>query len=257
VRLFAVAALVIVVALGAVALLTHVFVRREFRRFEVTEHAARVEGAAEVLAGRLARERDPARLDPLLAELGHSVGRDLILIDPGGRVLGASTLELRRAQFALEPGGRMVIEGQLRRGGMVGRARMILERPPGAEVKRADGSLLGRLVLLPPSPEGNGASRAPFGGAFYVRLVLAALAAGVVALAFTWMLSRRILKPVGALTDAARRLGRGDLASRVDEDGKRETQHLDVLANQRRLFAHVHCDDRELLCPKVAVEVFE
>jgi signal transduction histidine kinase len=216
VRLFAVAALVIVVALGAVALLTHQFVRMEFRRFEVSERAARGQGAAEVLAGRLAREGDPARLDSLLHELGRSTGREMILIDPGGRVLGASTPELRAAHITLEPGGRMVIEDELRRAGVVGRARMLLKAPPGAEVKRADGSVLGRLVLLPPSPEGDAVPHAPFGEAFDLRLVLAALAAGVVALALTWTLSRRILKPVGALTAAARRLGQGDLASRVE-----------------------------------------
>jgi signal transduction histidine kinase len=215
-RLFAVAALVIVVALGAVALLARVFVRQEFRRFEITQHVARVEGAAGMLAARLAREPDAARLDPLLAELGHSVGRALILIDPAGRVLGASSPEWRAAHVTLGPGGRILIEDRLRRDGRVGRAQIILQGSRGDEVRRADGSLLGRLVLLSPPPEETGVSRAPFGVAFDLRLVVAALAAGVVALAFTWLVSRRILKPVGALTDAARQLGRGDLTSRVD-----------------------------------------
>lgn len=254
-RLFAVAALVIVVALGAVALLTRVFVREEFRRFEVTERAARVEGVAEVLAERLARERDPARVDALLAELGHSVGRRLLLIDPGGRVLGASSADLRGAQVTLEPGGQLVIEDQVRRDGIAGRARMILRGPPSAEVKRADGSPLGRLVLLPPRPEGDGVSRVPFGGGFDLRLIVAALAAGVVALAFTWWLSRRILKPVGALTDAARRLGRGDLGSRVEESSADEIGELsrafnamaEALARQESL--------RRLLVSDVAHEL--
>jgi signal transduction histidine kinase len=216
VRLFAVAALVIVVALGAVGLLTHQFVRMEFRSLEVSERAARGQGAAEVLAGRLAREGDPARLDSLLQELGRSIGREMILLDPGGRLLGASTAELRAARVTVEPGGRLVIEDQVRRPDVMERARMVLPRAPITEVKRADGSVLGRLVLLPPSPEGKAAPRAPFGVAFDLRLVLAALAAGVVALALTWMLARRILEPVEALTAASRRLGQGDLASRVE-----------------------------------------
>lgn len=233
-RLFAVAALVIAVTLGAVAFLTHAFVRHEFRRFEVTEHAAHIGRAAEVLSGRLARsdsarianESDPAGLDTLLAELGHSTGRELLLIDPRGNVLGASTPRLRAARVALEPGGRLVIDDEVRRGSVVGRARLILNGAPGAEVKRPDGSLLGRLLLMPPRPGEIDAQSAPFGGAFDVRLLLAALAAGTVALALTWMLSRRILEPVGALTAAARRLGRGDLASRVEVSSSDELGEL-------------------------------
>lgn len=215
-RLFLVAAAVIVVTLGTVALLTHLFIRREFRRLEISERAAHAGRAAEVLAARLARESDPARIDAALTELGHSIGRELLLIDPDGRVLGASRPELRDARVTQMRGGRLVIEDEVRRGAMVGRARLILEGPVGAPVRRADGSVLGRLLLLPSEPEGPGARPVVFGVAFDQRLLLAALAAGVAALALTWMLSRRILEPVGALTAAARRLGRGDLASRVE-----------------------------------------
>ncbi len=216
VRLFAVAVLVIVVALGAVALLTRVFVRREFREFQVSEREARVGGAADVLAGRLAHEADPARLDSVLSELGRSMGRELILVDPHGRLLGATTPGLRAARVVLDPSGRVLIEDRMQQGARVGRARMLLGGSPGADVKRADGSVMGRLLLLPPSAGEDATPHAPFGDTFDMRLVLAALAAGAVALALTWMLSRRILEPVGALTAAARRLGQGDLDSRVD-----------------------------------------
>src|SRR6185295_13686646 len=45
-------------------------------------------------------------------------------------------------------------------------------------------------------------------------------------IALAWGLSRRILKPVEALTQAARRLGQGDLASRVPAAGSDEIGEL-------------------------------
>jgi len=212
-RLFLVAALVILATVGAVALLTRVFVRRELHRIEVVERASHIERAAATLTDRIGRATGPAQLDSILADLGRSLGRDLLLIDPAGHVLAASTRELRAARVGPAPGGGLVIDGEVRRGAAVGRTRLVMGGSAGAEVRRADGSPMGRLLVMPAEP--GGPLAAPFGVAFDARLLLAALAAGAVALALTWLLSRRILQPVGALTDAARRLGRGDLGSRV------------------------------------------
>jgi signal transduction histidine kinase len=56
--------------------------------------------------------------------------------------------------------------------------------------------------------------------------LLGASATGVVALIFMVGLARRILRPVGALTDAARRMERGDLEVRVDVRGNDEIAEL-------------------------------
>ncbi|GAA4438909.1 sensor histidine kinase [Phytohabitans houttuyneae] len=80
-----------------------------------------------------------------------------------------------------------------------------------------------------------------------------AAAAGVAILAFagTALLSRRVLRPIGSLTEAARRLGRGDLTSRVAVVGSDEVAELGRTFNrmadslqrgeerQRRLVADV------------------
>jgi signal transduction histidine kinase len=75
--------------------------------------------------------------------------------------------------------------------------------------------LVGTLVLLPPAAPVSSQGGAAFGSRFDLRLAVAALAAGIVALGLAWALSRRMLKPVETLTQAARRLGAGDLDSRV------------------------------------------
>lgn len=56
--------------------------------------------------------------------------------------------------------------------------------------------------------------------------LVGASATGVVALLLMVGLGRRILRPVGALTDAARRMERGDLEVRVDVRGKDEIAEL-------------------------------
>ena len=56
--------------------------------------------------------------------------------------------------------------------------------------------------------------------------LLGASATGIVALVFMLGLARRILRPVGALTDAARRMERGDLEVRVNVRGNDEIAEL-------------------------------
>jgi len=214
-RLFLVAAVAVVVALGVVGLMSRQAARMEFRRFELIEHAAHVEGVAHELARRLALEADTSRIDRVLEDLGQAEHRDLMLVGPRGRVLGASTPELRAARVTLGPGDRLQIDRQVRTGAASSQMRAVLAGGPRAQVRRADGSVLGTLVLMPIAERESGAVPRPFGVAFDLRLTIAALAAGLVALALSWWLSRRILRPVDALTQAARRLGRGDLASRV------------------------------------------
>jgi signal transduction histidine kinase len=57
-------------------------------------------------------------------------------------------------------------------------------------------------------------------------LLLVAVVAGLAALALSLLLSRRILGPVEALTTAARRMEKGDLAQRVDVQSKDEIGQL-------------------------------
>lgn len=212
-RLFLIAAITIVVALGVVGLMSRRVAQMEFRRFELVERAAHVENLARELKRRVALA-DSARLDSVLAELGRTEQRELLLVAPDGRVLGASTPELRESRVTMGPRGRIEIDRQVRRGATSAQLRAVLTGGPRAELRRADGSLLGILAILPAAARETTHAR-PFGLSFDLRLATAAVAAGVVALALSWWLSRRILRPVDALTVAARRLGAGDLSPRV------------------------------------------
>jgi signal transduction histidine kinase len=230
-KLFAVAALAVVAALVAAWLFTRQAARVEFRRFEVTESAAHIQGLAELLAARLAKDEGLEHLNARLAELRRSDRRELVLIGPDGAVLGASTPELASGKATLGPGDRLTFERSVRRGNRTAHAREVLVGGPRAEVKRADGTSIGTLIALPPPQEEPLARPLAFGAAFDRRLMLAAAVSGLVALALAWLLSRRILEPVGALTDAARRLGRGDLAQRVTVRSRDEIGELSQAFN--------------------------
>jgi signal transduction histidine kinase len=82
------------------------------------------------------------------------------------------------------------------------------------------------------------------------QLLFAAGAAGVVALLLTWLLSRRILGPVEALTVAAGKMERGDLSQKVEVDTGDEIGKLahafnamsDSLARQETLRRNMASD---------------
>ncbi len=105
------------------------------------------------------------------------------------------------------------------------------EQRSGALPLKVDGRTVGYLV---PPMAGHAAASSR---ALFQRLDWAALAAALTALALAaglaWALSNRVLRPVHALTAAARQLAQGDLSVRVPESGDEE------LATLARAFNHM------------------
>ncbi len=95
--------------------------------------------------------------------------------------------------------------------------------PPVAGLFGADGPL-GELYVFPKRGP-NDPDRA-FLSAVNRSVLFGALIAGLAAVAFTLATSSRILKPVERLTDAARRMERGDLSVQVDIDSEDEIGQL-------------------------------
>jgi signal transduction histidine kinase len=102
---------------------------------------------------------------------------------------------------------------------------MQLVDPPRRTLTAPDGSPLGILFALPYSPPVPDDPEASI-RRLRQALLLAALAAAIVSIFLTILLSRRILRPVEALTAAARRMEAGDLAQRVDARGRDEIGDL-------------------------------
>ena len=80
------------------------------------------------------------------------------------------------------------------------------------------------MARVPNNQGGPGGGN--FLGSVNTSLILAVIAAGVAAILLTWLLSRRILRPVEALTAAARNMEKGDLSKRVEVSSKDEIGEL-------------------------------
>lgn len=95
------------------------------------------------------------------------------------------------------------------------------------------------------------------------RAFLAAMGVSLlVAVLLSWLTSRRILRPVRALTSATRQMGQGDLSTRVPVKGKDELAELgqsfnqmaEDMAHQQHLRRHLVTDvAHELLTPLTSV----
>jgi signal transduction histidine kinase len=91
-----------------------------------------------------------------------------------------------------------------------------------------DGTPQGTLFVTPATPQAGSGGLGEVGVVRRINraLLLAALAAGTAGLLLSFALGRRILKPVEALTRAARRMEAGDLGQRVAVAGRDEIAEL-------------------------------
>ncbi|HET9496672.1 MAG TPA: ATP-binding protein [Chloroflexia bacterium] len=103
------------------------------------------------------------------------------------------------------------------------RAMLPLALLPAAEASTG-GEPAGDLIVarLPGSRSGE----VGFLSSVNQQLLLAVAAVGLAALLFTWLLSRRMLGPIEALTSAAGRMERGDLSQRVAVSSRDEIGEL-------------------------------
>jgi signal transduction histidine kinase len=100
------------------------------------------------------------------------------------------------------------------------------------------------------NPLANQEAEASFLGAVNRWLLIAAGAAGLLAVVLTFFISQRMLKPIEALTSAAQRMARGDLSSRVEVPGSDEIGKLanafnamaEALAKNEQLRRHMVSD---------------
>jgi signal transduction histidine kinase len=229
VRLLAVVAVVLAVALGAVALVSVRLMSVEIH--EVLEGRGLRPGDLDALARRLTRDRlrtgGWSGAHRVLAEAGRRMDRELLVVDAAGRLVAASSPEETYATVRVAGGGsRLDVERNTVRGRaglqLIEPYRMALAAAPAMTPGAAP---LGMLFVTPVFHAATGGAGEVV-GRIRRALLLAALAAGSVGLLLSFGLSRRILRPVEALTAAARRMAAGDLEVRVDGGGQDEIGEL-------------------------------
>lgn len=178
-----------------------------------SDRVERLSDAAEVLRAWIRQVGSFRTADSVLAKLGGPAAGELILVSPDGRVLAASSPQYRAASASLGPGGRLTLEVRDRAPGSLRIRHEVLLGGPRAAIRGPDGAqaILYRLPRDPDDDHGG----LPFIASVNRWLLLAAGASALLAILLALALSRRILAPVEALTQAARSLEAGDLSRRV------------------------------------------
>ncbi len=198
-------ALVLSLTLAGVSLYIGRVADREADRLEQDVEAARQQRIKEVVTRVYLSRFDSRALQMALENAGSFYGWRLILNDPQGRMLADS--DFTRALPELNPSPNM------RRINIVSSGR------PAATLWVELNKTLPERMAPEPGPGRivDDLNRS---------LVWAGLAGGLIGLGVIAMLSQSVLAPVRALGRAARRLGAGDLAYRVEEPGRDEIGDL-------------------------------
>jgi methyl-accepting chemotaxis protein len=190
--------IVIGVALGTLAFVSSRATSDRFERY-VHENVERDQRIYAEISTLYRRHPSAAEMQRAIQQIGATYGERIILADDTGQIIADSAGEL------------------------VGQMLDAQHLPPGLTLMLpSDGEVRNRLSAAP-VPAFLGMMRAPLGppedsflSAVNRALVLAGIAAGLIALLLALVLSRRILRPVEALTAAARRMEQGDLNQRLE-----------------------------------------
>jgi len=215
-RLFLSFLLVIVVAVGAVAVLASRTASNEVEQYETKTYHVRIGRVGSLLAAYYLERQGWAGVEPVIDQIGRLYNQRLVLIDPQGLVVADS-------DEMIEIGAEARFE------------------PHEAIPIGAGPILFGAVAVMPqgqqPPPLGGGApgneeaSVSDLSDSINRYLLWGGLLAVGVAGLVTLFTSRRILSPAESLAQAARALSRGDFSQRVYVRSKDEFGELAIAFN--------------------------
>jgi signal transduction histidine kinase len=197
-RLLAAFLLVILVAIGTVSIFISYTLSGELQQYDEYLDQIRVSRTERLLMRYYVDRGSWSGIQPLIEQMGSLYGRRIVLTSSSGLVVADSQNELMGKQYETDLTGKSLAQ-------------------------RAGGGLIGLLYIYPSEAESTSAS---LNAAINRFLILGVLLAIIVAVVVTVITSRRILKPVRALTVAARQLEQGDFSHRVQSKDKGEIGEL-------------------------------
>ena len=227
-------AVILAVSTGAVAFFTGQAAEREVDRVQEGQDRARANRIVVALEEFHRSNGGWEGVQPFINRISFQTEREIVALDAAGRLVGDSRQrpEGRRRH---DERGRFFFDHH---------DDHELRLPPpdyfapivsgGERAGSVAVSARGRAGLIPPLPAGSGAATSPdaeppltqFAEAVKRSLVMAGLVAGAAGILLVLLFSRRVLGSVGNLTNAARRLGSGDLSSRAEVKGNDEIAEL-------------------------------
>lgn len=213
-RLFITFLSVILVTIGTVFLFISLRTSGEIERFKERREEAHFARVLHSLTRYHFEQGDWAGIQAQVEEMGSLYGRRIVLTDENGIVVADS-----QGEFVGEPYQAQSAETALLLPLAPPPPHPFLPPPP--PIAEASGTVYisPELSTDPASPKFLSRSITQF-------IIWGCLIGGGVALAVTLVLSRRILSPINALTEAARRLGKGDFTPRLELKDKGEVGEL-------------------------------
>jgi signal transduction histidine kinase len=203
-RLMAAFTLVVLVTVGAVFLFVTRSAGGEIQQYEQSGEQFRTSQVVRFLQVYYARQVGWSGIQPFVTDIGPQVDRRILLVDSNWIVVADSL-------------GTLVGKGYQPPTGITGVALV------DSSSRVTVGTLY--VTSLPdPGTQALVASINRF-------LILGGLLAVAIAMVVTFVISRRLLAPIRALTISARRLGRGDFSQRVAATDKSEVGELAVAFN--------------------------
>jgi signal transduction histidine kinase len=222
-RLLAAFTLVIVIIVGSVFFLTYRTTRNEINRVGERLEAMQDRRVESELSHYYQYTGTWAGVQTLVVQWGNLYGRRIILTDIGNRVVADSDQQILGTVYSEVNGkplfvGLVIIPGSIpdQNAQAAGQAAWPAISTQGIGTLYTFSGLTGL---------NRAAIQITYGtiGRFFLWAGALAIAAAIL---LTFFLSRRILSPVKALTNAARQLGKGDFSRRVDYKGKGELGEL-------------------------------
>lgn len=225
-RLLVVIVGVALLAVIMVALISSRATSVEFQRFVNNDSGTNLERLRIDLEAHYKAQGNWDGVSPVLDRISSISGKHLILVNTALAVVAVAPEAMRQSSIKIMPNGDLDVARRQESGGKLLVEQFVLANPPHAELHNSAGDMVGILYLVPARNNEMNPNEKRFLGTVNRSLLLAGGASAVLALMVAFFLARRILRPVQALTSAAKRMESGDLTTRVPAHGGDELAEL-------------------------------
>lgn len=226
-RLVFMTVVVAVIAVTCVGLLSRRFTLTDFNTYVSNTQQVDLERFRTVLVEHYHQRGGWLEAQSLVERLGTATDKQLILVDAQRKLLSASPAGLLQANVHISLENDLTWRREERRGHELIVDEMVLRNVPHIALNDSSGLAIGTLFVTPifSSPAADRREDV-FVSGLNRTLLLAALASAFVALLIAVILSRRIVRPIEALTKAVHQMERGDLSQRVETSSRDEIGEL-------------------------------
>jgi HAMP domain-containing protein len=234
-RLLLMTVIVSGVAVATVGLLSSRVTSFEFQRFVGAGQESSLDRFRDVLTNHYRQTGSWSGVSAVLERIGQISGRQLILLDAQRKTIATWPANLLDADIEITPENNLHLTREVVKDGggdagsrelRVTQQRLVFTNPPHLSITDSQNTPIATLYLAGRSPPDEVSEQESFVTSVNRSLLLAALIAGGAAVLAAFLLSRRILGPIEALTKAARRMGKGDLSGRVEVRSRDEIGDL-------------------------------